>query len=147
LQETQAWTEQQAITRDFVFRADSEAMIATRDAIIDFLRAHGIGEKEEIDILVALQEALANAVLHGCGNDSSKFVRCAVEIDPSAVRIVVRDPGPGFNTSLATDASENAVNLTEHGRGICLMRSLMDEVTYRHGGSEVELKKVRTQES
>ncbi len=39
--------------------------------------------------------------------------------------------------------TEAGTNVTEHGRGICLMRSLMDEVTYRHGGAEVQLRKLR----
>ncbi len=65
---------QQVFTKDFVFPGDSTAMIAARDAMLHFLGTHGIGDEEEIDIMIALQEALANAVLHGCGGDpASQF--------------------------------------------------------------------------
>ncbi len=135
-------SEKQAFTRDFVFGGDAAAIPNGRDAIVQFLGDHGISDEEEIDLLVAVQEALANAVFHGCGDDGSKQIECTVEVDASAINIVIRDPGPGFDTSLA-DAAEDGTNLSQHGRGIMLMRSLMDEVTYRRAGSELHMKKLR----
>jgi len=138
-------TVQEQLSRlQFVFTGDSAAMIAARDRIMDFLHEHNLGEPEEIDVLVALQEALANAVVHGCKNDPSQVVRCSVEVDTDAVTIVITDPGEGFDTK-ANCGAENKPNLTEHGRGLCLIRALMDEVSYSHGGSEVTLKKLRRQ--
>ncbi len=118
-------------------------MVASRQAVMDFLAPYCSSELEEIDILVALQEALANAVFHGCKDDPSKTIRCSVEIDPSAITIIVRDPGPGFDVDAVARSTDGDANTTEHGRGICLMRSLMDEVTYRRGGAEVCLRKLR----
>src|SRR5262249_40812758 len=47
---------------------------------------------------LALEEALVNAIIHGCGNDASKLVECSVtSSDSGQVTIVVRDPGPGFD--------------------------------------------------
>jgi serine/threonine-protein kinase RsbW len=136
--------EAQALCKEFVFPADLAAMIAARDAVMDFVHQHSPNEELELDILIALQEALANAVTHGCGNDPSKTILCSVSIDSSATTIVVKDSGQGFETADAADTSDDGSNLTEHGRGILLMRSLMDEVNYRHHGSEVRLKKYRT---
>jgi anti-sigma regulatory factor (Ser/Thr protein kinase) len=132
--------EQQAISREFTFPGDSESIVAARESVMDFLKEHGLCEGQEIDIFVALQEALANAALHGCQNDRAKTIRCWVEIDPSA--FTIQDPGPGFDVA-ATTTADPSVNTTEHGRGICLMRSLMDDVSYRRGGSEVRLRKLR----
>lgn len=135
-------TDMQAFARDFVFAGDAATITDGRDAILEFLAGHGIGDEEEIDLLVALQEGLANAVLHGCGSDRSKKIECSVEVDASEINIVIRDPGAGFNTS-AGDSAEDGTNLTQHGRGILLMRSLMDEIFYRQGGSELHMKKLR----
>ena len=132
--------EAQAARLQFIFTGDSAAMTAARDRIMDFLHEQEVGEPEEIDILVALQEALANAVLHGCNNDPSQIVRCSVEVDADAVIIVIADPGQGFDADALCNSAEN---LTGHGRGICLMRGLMDEVTFSHGGSQVTMKKLR----
>ncbi len=134
--------EQQTISRGFVFPGNMEAMVAARESMMAFIKESGANEGEEIDIFVALQEALANAVLHGCQNDGSKTIRCWIEIDPSAFMIVIRGPGPGFDVA-ATEAADLSVNTTGHGRGICLMRSLMHDISYGHGGSEVRLRKLR----
>lgn len=136
--------EHETLASEFVFTGDLAAMIAVRDRIMDFLHEHCADEQKETDIMIALQEGLANAVLHGSRNDPSKIIRCAVDITPEAITIVIRDPGQGFDTAVATDSVDDGTNLTQHGRGIHLMRSLMDEVSYRHGGSELHLKKLRT---
>jgi len=135
--------ERQAISREFTFPGDSGSVVAARQAVMDFIKPHCSSELDEIDILIALQEALANAVLHGCKDDSSKMIYCSVEIDASGFTIIIRDPGPGFDVETIAQSSEAGDNTTEHGRGICLMRSLMDEVTYRRGGAEVQLRKLR----
>ncbi len=135
-------TDKRAFSVDFVFAGDAATITSGRDAVMEFLAGHGISEDEEIDLLVALQEALANAVVHGCRDDRNKKIECTVNVDASEINIVIRDPGPGFNTSIG-DSAEDGTNLTQHGRGIMLMRSLMDEITYRQGGSELHMKKLR----
>ena len=135
--------ESRASALELVLTGDSMAVAAARDRIMDFLEEQGVADEEAIDILVALQEALVNAVLHGCRNDPSQVIRCSVEVDAEAITIVIKDPGVGFDTAAVTDVSDDGINLTNHGRGIFLMRGLMDEVSYSHGGSELTLKKQR----
>jgi serine/threonine-protein kinase RsbW len=143
LQQAEAPTERHAFTKEFACAGDAGSIAGARDSILQFLTEHGVGGEEEIDLMLALQEALANAVFHGCGDDASKTIRSTVEIMPEEIRIVVRDPGAGFNTSSSADSAEDGTNLTQHGRGILLMRSLMDEISYRHGGSELRMRKRR----
>jgi serine/threonine-protein kinase RsbW len=144
LQQAESSTERHAFTKEFAFAGDAGSIPGARDTILQFLTEHGVGGEEEIDLMLALQEALANAVFHGCGNNPSNTIRSTVEITPEEIRIVIRDPGPGFKTSSFTDFTDDGTNLTEHGRGILLMRSLMDEISYRHGGSELRMRKRRT---
>jgi serine/threonine-protein kinase RsbW len=96
----------------------------------------------EFAIELALREALANAVLHGNREDSSKkvHVRCECEKD-SGVFLVVRDEGAGFDLEKVPDplAPENLG--AEHGRGILLMKQFMDEIHYERGGTEVHMRK------
>jgi serine/threonine-protein kinase RsbW len=132
------------ISKAFSFPRDAGSIVAARQAVLDFIQPYCSAEQDEVDVFVALQEALANAVVHGCQNDPGKAVHCAVEIDPRAFTIIVRDPGPGFDVDAVTQSTEAGVNATTHGRGIRLMRSLMDDVAYRNGGSEVRLRKLRT---
>lgn len=135
--------ESRASALELALTGDSTAVAPARDRIMHFLEEHGVADEEAIDILVALQEALVNAVVHGCKNDPSKVIRCSVEVDADTITIVIRDPGEGFESAAVTDVSDDGVNLTNHGRGILLMRALMDEVSYSRGGSQLTLKKQR----
>jgi len=120
-------------------------MIAVRDRVMDFLHEHCADEQQEIDIMIALQEGLANAVLHGCRNDPSKVIRCYVDVTRGD-HYRHHGPGEGFDTAAVIESTGVGTNLTQHGRGINLMRGLMDEVSYRRGGSELHLKKLRTRQ-
>jgi serine/threonine-protein kinase RsbW len=144
VQEARRSVEQQTLSREFALTGSLDALEPGRDIIMDFVHEYCADEQQEIDIQLALQEALANAILHGCKNDPAKLVHCSVVISPSDIEFIVRDPGEGFDTASAADESEDGSNLTQHGRGILLMRSLMDEVTYRRNGSELHLRKVRS---
>ena len=100
---------------------------------------HCAAEKEEA-IQLALNEALANAVLHGAKADPSKSIECEVACDESrGVLIVVRDPGKGFDpTSIPSPVIGQNV-YSEHGRGIYLINQLMDEVKFLKNGTEIQM--------
>lgn len=91
---------------------------------------------------LALQEALANAIRHGCRGDRSRQVQCLVAWDGDGeVMIVVRDPGPGFDASSLANPLEGDNVLKPSGRGVFLINQLMDEVQFRDGGREVQMRK------
>src|SRR6266436_2100320 len=106
--------------------------------ILNFRMADGC----EIDIEMALLEALANAVIHGNGENSCKsvYVTCRCYMD-GEVAITVRDEGPGFDSSSVGDPNLLENRLFTHGRGIYLMKTLMDEVSFEEGGSVVRMRK------
>ena len=111
-----------------------------RERVMEFVEKHCPDEGDRIDILVAVQEALANAALHGCKDDPSKNIHCVVRATPTEIVIRVRDAGPGFDVSHADPEKYQVTKLT-HGRGIRLMQSLMTEVTFARNGAEVEMRK------
>jgi anti-sigma regulatory factor (Ser/Thr protein kinase) len=128
------------VRQEFECPGDLASVAESRERVVQFVCQHCPDEVEQIDILVALQEALANATLHGCGDDAAKAIHCAVEVSPSDITITVRDPGAGFDFALA-DPDNFASSTQSNGRGICLMRSLMTEVSFAHGGSELIMRK------
>lgn len=120
--------------------ATATAIANVADTVAEILLGLGIPEEKQLEIGLALQEALANAVVHGCGNDPSKNVHCRLNSDSKGrVLIVVSDPGPGLDmTSLpAPLLSQNLYQ--GHGRGIYLIRQLMDDVRFERGGSEIRM--------
>src|SRR5246127_3379765 len=106
--------------------------------VLYFRRADG----SEIDIEMALREALANAVIHGNGDNSCKsvYVTCRCYMD-GEVSITVRDEGRGFDPSVLVDPTFRENLLVTHGRGIYIMKTLMDEVSFEEGGAVVMMRK------
>ena len=110
--------------------------------ILKHARVTGCLADHQAELEIALREALANAVLHGNQSDSAKKVLVRAYCDPTkGFVIAVRDEGPGFDPTTVPDPRrEDRLHLT-HGRGIFLMRELMDHIEHRKGGREVVLYK------
>ncbi len=91
---------------------------------------------------LALMEALTNAVIHGNREDPAKVVTVCAGCDRRAeLLICVTDQGEGFDSSTLPDPTA-AGNMHEgHGRGVFLMRRLVDEVEFNLGGRQVILRK------
>lgn len=91
-----------------------------------------------LNVPVALTEALSNAILRGNGEDSSKGVRVRATIDDRALVLEVEDEGDGFDLEECIVDPQQADNfLREDGRGLFLMRSLMDRVEQVPTGANI----------
>lgn len=112
------------------------------DQIMRLIQLAGCVAGEELDVEIALREALNNAVQHGnrCNPDKLVFVTCRFELG-KGVSLIVRDEGEGFDPRHIPDALSPEGVKSEHGRGILLMKSYMDEVSFEKGGTEVHLRK------
>jgi serine/threonine-protein kinase RsbW len=98
------------------------------------------GKEDAIEL--ALQEALANAVIHGAKEDPTKTVECLVSSDDErGVLIVVRDPGTGFTPEAIPICTVGENVYSNHGRGIFLINQLMDQVEFRKNGTEIRMVK------
>jgi anti-sigma regulatory factor (Ser/Thr protein kinase) len=127
---------------DIVMPADPAAIRTVTEGVAEALRSRVGVFGREFEIELALQEALANAVRHGCEGDATKSVRCTVTCrETGDVRIVVRDPGRGFDLTAVPNPLEGTNPLKANGRGIFLMNQLMDEVRFVGGGREVHMRK------
>jgi serine/threonine-protein kinase RsbW len=102
---------------------------------------------EEVEL--ALREALANAVIHGNQQDPDKniVVRCFCQPDRGML-LIVEDEGMGFNPSQVPNPTHAECLLQTHGRGLFLMKRLMDHVRIsrrgRHGTRVTLLKRLKT---
>jgi serine/threonine-protein kinase RsbW len=112
------------------------------DQLMRFILKFRSADGTEADIEMALHEALANAVIHGNGENSCKriYVACRCYMDKEA-SITVRDEGRGFDSRAALDPAFLKNLLFTHGRGIYLMKTLMDEVSFEEGGAVVIMRK------
>jgi len=120
--------------------ATASAIAGVSDTVAGIMLDLGIPEEKRLEIGLALQEALANAVVHGCGNDPSKNVHCRLNCDgEDRILIIVSDPGPGLDMSSLASPMVGENLYQDHGRGIYLIRQLMDDVRFERGGSEIQM--------
>jgi serine/threonine-protein kinase RsbW len=101
------------------------------------------GDREELayHLNLVLTEAMANAILHANEDDPEKEIHVTITILDQILCIKVYDQGQGFDISMLP--SPNFKSLDDHGRGVYIIRSLMDKVTYRklNGGHVLEMVK------
>ncbi len=120
----------------------SETEIPKR-VIISELESYAFSREEIFAVKLALEEALTNAVRHGNAGDSSKRITVRYAVNEEKAVIVIRDEGNGFAPEEVPDPTAPERIPLPSGRGIMLMRTYMDEVSYRDGGREVRVVKRR----
>lgn len=113
---------------------------ATR-RVFDFLAAAKLTESDRFDLRLCFEEILINAMKHGNGYRREVPVRVTLTLKGPEVKIRVQDQGKGFDASLIKDptACDNIEGYS--GRGVYLVKHLMDHVDYGVSGSSVEITK------
>ena len=103
--------------------------------VVQRCRQHAFtGRQLALNVPVALTEALSNAMLRGNGEDRAKEVRVRAVVDATRLIIEVEDEGTGFDLEGCTgDPTAPDALAREDGRGLFLMRALMDEVRCERG--------------
>tara|TARA_B100000902_G_C27288595_1_gene905832 strand:- start:690 stop:1121 length:432 start_codon:yes stop_codon:yes gene_type:complete len=91
------------------------------------------------NVMVATTEAILNAINHGNQNDTEKTLHFYAKSDDKTLSIKVVDQGKGFDHSAlpCPTNTENLENLS--GRGIFIIRTLADQVTFKNHGSTIIL--------
>ena len=106
---------------------DEETIPVTRHIVHHALDEVGAMEECVEDIAMAQTEACANVVRHSGPGDAYE-VRVDIDQEKCVIRVI--DTGRGFDWQTLTDAEASSDKLAERGRGILLMRSLVDEVRF-----------------
>ena len=122
-------------------QSDVKAISPLVDKLMMIIRGCRCVPEQEEEVELALREALANAVLHGNHQNAGKrvYIRCRIRF--GELLIIVKDEGTGFDPTNLADPTHAANIKSTHGRGIYLMRALMDDVQFEQGGTEVHLRK------
>jgi len=135
LMEEQTTTKGQKI--DFPSKVENIALVEKLvDTVCESLR---INEDYYGNILIALTEAVNNAIQHGNNHDPAKHITVAYINKPEQICFTVADEGGGFNFENLPDPTDPENIEKPHGRGVFLMRNLADEVVFHQNGSIVEL--------
>lgn len=121
-----------------------KSLVRARHKVIKFAEEHGFSAEAE-DVALATQEALKNIIQHACPADNNMHFECVVT--DSRIIVDISDEGHGFDLSTLDQAPDELLAL--HGRGIPLMRGLMDDVQIvtDQEGTVVHMEKKRAAKS
>jgi serine/threonine-protein kinase RsbW len=111
------------------------------DRLMLLIRKCGCVPGGETDVEIALREALANAIIHGNHENPRKHVHIRCRLKSDEVSIAVKDEGRGFDIEKVADPTAPENTGSVHGRGIYMMKVLMDEVHFEEGGVVVQMRK------
>lgn len=100
-------------------------------------------EDEKDSLAIAVTEAVNNAIIHGNKQDKNKKVFVEFVFEGKKITVKVKDEGRGFNPKKLTDplAPENL--LKESGRGIFILKALMDDVKFEFKKNGTEIKMIK----
>ncbi|RKX19734.1 MAG: ATP-binding protein, partial [Candidatus Zixiibacteriota bacterium] len=95
------------------------------------------------DVAISVSEIVDNAIFHGNSGDVNKKVTVKIDIRKDEVEVVITDQGRGFDSDSIPNPVEKSNILKRVGRGIFIVRSLMDSVDFNFTstGTRVVIKK------
>lgn len=134
-----ALTEALAFTERIEFPAKAENIALAEKLIDEACSRYQVHESLYGNILIALTEAVNNAIHHGNGLNPAKNVSLGYEAKENQLIFVVSDEGPGFDYQNLPDPTDPQNLEKPHGRGVFLMRALADEVEFSNSGSTAAL--------
>lgn len=91
------------------------------------------------NIMIAVTEAVNNAIRHGNNSESNKNVTLILTLENGLIKFKVEDEGVGFDFHNLPDPTSPENIEKPGGRGIFLMKHLSDEVNFKESGRVVEL--------
>lgn len=107
--------------------------------ILKLLHSSGINKSTCFDIRLCLKEALINAVKHGSRNKRNLPIRIDYSISDEMFKVSIQDSGSGFDYKHLPDPTVKKNLLKTKGRGIYLIRHLMDEVFFNKDGDRITM--------
>ncbi len=127
-------TETQRIELSFPSKVEFLNLVHT--VTDEMARMAGFDGDDSLNISLAVREAATNALIHGNGRDASKLVQVAFGVQKGCIEVEIQDEGTGFDPALVDDPRDPGNVARTSGRGIFLMRSFMDSVTFEKSISD-----------
>ena len=126
-------------THEIKISSSTENLNLIESLVDEVCEEYKINEDYYGNILIALTEAVTNAIQHGNKYDPEKEIQLCFQPHEKELSFVIKDQGEGFDFTNLPDPTEPANIDKLHGRGIYLMRHLADSVEFFDDGREVQL--------
>ena len=124
--------EQAVLSRTLTFPNDTGQLKAVRAFVAEVVHQSGVPRAFENGILLAVDEAVTNIIMHAYKEHRRDVIEITLDIDPRRFTVIIRDSGISFDPKsvLSPSVKEHVSHGKRHGLGIFLMRQVMDEVEY-----------------
>jgi serine/threonine-protein kinase RsbW len=119
--------------------SNTQSLRLVERLIEDVCQVYGVNEDCYGNMLIAVTEAVNNAIHHGNRNDPEKFVKIGFESESNTLIFSITDEGQGFDYSSLPDPTDPANIDKVSGRGVFLMQNLSDSIQFEQEGRRVLL--------
>jgi serine/threonine-protein kinase RsbW len=122
-----------------IYPSNPDLLPEIEEYIFNTLSEVEFTEDMKNNIELAVAEASANSILHGNKCDINKNVIIKISINEEKITISFQDEGTGFNPDEVPDPTKPENILRGSGRGVHIMRSLVDDIKYIFNKNSTEL--------
>ncbi len=127
------------MTQQIELNSNSDSIAEVEKLIDEVCEINKVNQDYYGNILIAITEAVNNAIVHGNKKDPLKKFSVVCASDEEKLTFTVKDQGQGFDFDNLPDPTDPANIEKPNGRGVFLMRNLADEVNFEDNGRVVEL--------
>ena len=111
----------------FTIKSNRSEILKFEKVLEDINSEFGLNPDRFINCQIAFSEALVNAIVHGNKENPDKSVYINIDFDKTTLVIRIKDEGDGFILEEIPDPTKNDNLLKEHGRGLYIIKSLVDK--------------------
>ncbi len=110
--------------------SNPEFLPDVEEFILTIAQENNLDEDKFNSLALSVAEAASNSIVHGNKSDRNKFLKIKVIVDDEKFKIIFKDEGNGFNPQKVPDPTKPENILKDNGRGIHIMKTFLDELSY-----------------
>ncbi len=122
-----------------IIPSDTIHLATIDDFISNKLAEAGVSSSAIADIAISVSEAVNNAIEHGNAGDQNKKITVKIEFKENDLYISIKDQGKGFDPGSVPNPTDKENLLKKVGRGIFIIRSLVDSIDFNFAGDGTEV--------
>ena len=118
--------------------SDPELLPELDSYLIDIAQRVGMNEDHFNNLSLSFSEAASNSIVHGNKKDPNKKVSITIKVTHTQMIIIIKDEGKGFKLNEVPDPTKPENILKDSGRGIHIMRSFLEDLSYNFSPTGTE---------
>jgi serine/threonine-protein kinase RsbW len=115
------------ITKKIEIKSQRSEILKIESLLDDINKEFGLADEKYVNLQIAISEALINAIIHGNKENPQKKVFIEITYDENFITVKIKDEGEGFDLNKIPDPTNQENIFKEHGRGLFIMKSLVDK--------------------